>query len=149
MQLWLWDLRLVRNEIKCCRRSCISGPSKFPSAGSLPGAAIVVTLDCTYTVHAACVYMYAAYCGGRGYRYRTQCIVNAVSRGDFCIFNFLERYFGDTDSRILQISALIFTILLWGFYYWLRGRNWRNTNFLVELFLVIWCTFDQSVTRTI
>ena len=48
------------------------------------------------------------------------------------VFGFLHwrRYLGDTDSRILHISALIFTILLWGIYYlvggiyyWLRGRK--------------------------
>ena len=48
------------------------------------------------------------------------------------VFGFLHwrRYLGDTDSRILHISALIFTILLWGIYYlvggiyyWLRGEN--------------------------
>ena len=88
------------------------------------------TLDCTlcggpwhmasatvHTAHCILVHMYAlSYCA-------------ALLRW---VFGFLHwrRYLGDTDSRILHISALIFTILLWGIYYlvggiyyWLRGRK--------------------------
>ena len=54
---------------------------------------------------------------------RVQCIVNAVSRGEFFFILFLERYFGDTDSRILQISALIFNICFGDFTIGFGGEN--------------------------
>ena len=75
--------------------------------------------------------MHKVYCGGRS--------------GPYCNCNVQQ-----WAAVAVGLSALIF-------YYWLGdftigsgdftigfGGEWRNTNFLVELLLVTWCTFDQS-----